>query len=431
MEPGSSDGEIQTFENEKKYLKAAKKGEAATAVANSESKDLVNVKKWKVFSEFEADDLQTRANELAADLKAKDPQGRYLIVTDYDPEKKTSFWHGLFNKRKVGTISVYRTTDTGDSGVSFFHKSSANVHDPQFITSLENIYGVVKNLSFQNKLDMISNLEYSKYHPDNKYFRALYDAIMSDLFEEMEDLREADNLLSRNEVRKKLKKLQQFSEFQFRKDSSSVSFLSDMVADLKHVWNLKAGLWGKILPFHQQGRISSVANGIIDDMFSKKWWGNKKDLVKSFKEKVTQNINDREKFYKEYREQIAQNIDTENNEMGYWERRSLKKQKLAENKTAVVEAYKDLQGHTSHLSSDRKAYPSNLIVDTEDLNAVRAGRKEVRDNIRDVAQSTNDLRRMNSGEVDFDPQIATRLQSKNCISDTIQRAMASLKKLKP
>jgi len=88
VEPGSRDGEVQTFENKGKYLKAIKNGEAATAQANSESKDLVGVKKWKVFSEIEASDLQAEANKLASELKAKDPHGRYLIVTDYNPEMK-------------------------------------------------------------------------------------------------------------------------------------------------------------------------------------------------------------------------------------------------------------------------------------------------------------------------------------------------------
>ena len=190
--------------------------------------------------------LEKQAEAQKKKLNKLDPQGRYVVVTTPGNDGSVpveGMWKetirlikNFFTNRPVGSYTILRTSDINESGISHLKVSKETLINPDFIKSYDMDLAYLKQLSFEEKLELFDDLKNKNmdqlYATGEKFQKsALYNAIISDLAEEQS--------LVKKSGKGELQKLKMLSDYKFTselpKSGLKLKFISELTADLYHM----------------------------------------------------------------------------------------------------------------------------------------------------------------------------------------------------
>jgi len=187
-------------------------------------------------------------------LRRDDPHNRYILTYKFQPEQLDPErpWHQkIRNRRRVGSVSISRTTSANNNPISHLVVPESRLRDPNFVFSFDYLFGLMMSLPFAVKLGVLDTLddEYLKQNVyiDNPgagdkahYLKAVYYAILSDLAEEQELLRRGKwrDGLSRKEMQASMPNLAELGRYDFRamsKDTPKFEVFAKLAAEVDYM----------------------------------------------------------------------------------------------------------------------------------------------------------------------------------------------------
>ncbi|MBT4792534.1 MAG: hypothetical protein HON90_13260 [Halobacteriovoraceae bacterium] len=233
------DLKVKKHASKNKFNKAQKKSKSQTSTIATDNADEIQVKQRFVYGKTNHKKLKKQAEAQKDHLNMIDPRGRYVVVRSKhnDGYKPTgNFWDDLmpglrnfFSSRPVGSYTILRTSDIDDSGVSNLKVSQKTMNDPNFIKGYDFELAYIKQLDFEEKLDLLDNLKGTDelFKKDS----ALYNAIISDLAEEQAILRDSKDANPR--------KLKELSQYNFKNKinpaTKKFDFFVELFSELNHL----------------------------------------------------------------------------------------------------------------------------------------------------------------------------------------------------
>lgn len=275
-------------------------------------------------------DFVAQIEHMRRRLRKDDLHNRYILTYSFEPEvlDPERPWHQkIRNKRRVGSVSISRTTPANENPLNHIAVSDERLRDPDFVFSFDYLFGLMKSLPFSVKLGVLDTLDDAflgqNLYIDNPnagqqayYLKAVFFAILSDLAEEQELLRRDKWRagLSRKELQEAMPNLAALGRYDFRElspDTRKLEVFAKLAAEIDYMIHGQKEIVQGYVPGYNLLRRSHTLRKAGHQLFKRfltnpELVGEKEEPVyKAFREAFALRRSDRKKGLVELREHGA------------------------------------------------------------------------------------------------------------------------------